>query len=109
MWHSGQTAPLAGRLDASQARRYLMWPDASEPASDDAVMAKPWRDSATFVCLPGTHTRSVANREPRASCAASRGVSITMQDSLRASPASSRPPRARRGPSERTVGQVRCL
>jgi NAD(P)-dependent dehydrogenase (short-subunit alcohol dehydrogenase family) len=49
----GNIAPPAGRLYASQVKRHLTWPDVSELASDDAVMAKLWRDSAVLVGLPG--------------------------------------------------------
>ena len=48
----GRIAPPAGRLYASQVKRRLTWPDPSELASNDAVMAKLWRDSATLVNLP---------------------------------------------------------
>jgi NAD(P)-dependent dehydrogenase (short-subunit alcohol dehydrogenase family) len=48
----GRVAPPAGRLYASQVKRRLTWPDPSELASDDAVMAKLWRDSAALVGLP---------------------------------------------------------
>jgi len=50
----GRIVPPAGRLYASQMKRRLMWPDPSELASDDAVMAKLWRDSALLVGLPTT-------------------------------------------------------
>jgi NAD(P)-dependent dehydrogenase (short-subunit alcohol dehydrogenase family) len=49
----GNIVPPAGRLYASQVKRHLTWPDISELASDDAVMAKLWRDSATMAILPG--------------------------------------------------------
>jgi NAD(P)-dependent dehydrogenase (short-subunit alcohol dehydrogenase family) len=48
----GQVVSPAGRLYASQVKRRLMWPDISELASDDVVMAKLWSDSATLVGLP---------------------------------------------------------
>ncbi len=48
----GRVAPPAGRLYASQVKRRLTWPDPSELAGDDAVMAKLWRDSAALVGLP---------------------------------------------------------
>jgi NAD(P)-dependent dehydrogenase (short-subunit alcohol dehydrogenase family) len=44
----GRIVPPAGRLYASQVKRHLTWPDISELASDDAVMAKLWRDSAAL-------------------------------------------------------------
>jgi NAD(P)-dependent dehydrogenase (short-subunit alcohol dehydrogenase family) len=47
-----RVAPPPGRLYASQVKRRLTWPDPSELASDDAVMAKLWRDSAALVGLP---------------------------------------------------------
>jgi NAD(P)-dependent dehydrogenase (short-subunit alcohol dehydrogenase family) len=47
----GNIVPPAGRLYASQVKRHLTWPDISELASDDAVMAKLWRDSAAQVGL----------------------------------------------------------
>jgi NAD(P)-dependent dehydrogenase (short-subunit alcohol dehydrogenase family) len=50
----GDIVPPEGRLYASQVKRQLTWPDISELASDDAVMSKLWRDSATLVGLPGT-------------------------------------------------------
>jgi NAD(P)-dependent dehydrogenase (short-subunit alcohol dehydrogenase family) len=48
----GRVVPPEGRLYASQVRRVLTWPAPSELASDDAVMAKLWRDSAAMVGLP---------------------------------------------------------
>jgi NAD(P)-dependent dehydrogenase (short-subunit alcohol dehydrogenase family) len=48
----GNIVPPAGRLYASHVKRHLTWPDVSELASDDAVMAKLWRDSAVLVGLP---------------------------------------------------------
>jgi NAD(P)-dependent dehydrogenase (short-subunit alcohol dehydrogenase family) len=48
----GRLVPPEGRLYASQVRRVLTWPGPSELASDDAVMAKLWRDSAAMVGLP---------------------------------------------------------
>jgi len=48
----GRITPPAGRLYASQVKRQLTWPDPSELASDDAVTAKLWRDSAALVGLP---------------------------------------------------------
>jgi NAD(P)-dependent dehydrogenase (short-subunit alcohol dehydrogenase family) len=48
----GRIVPPAGRLYASQVKRQLSWPDISEVASDDAVMAKLWRDSAAQAGLP---------------------------------------------------------
>jgi NAD(P)-dependent dehydrogenase (short-subunit alcohol dehydrogenase family) len=48
----GRIAPPPGRLYASQVKRHLTWPDISELASDDAVMASLWRDSAALVGLP---------------------------------------------------------
>ena len=48
----GRLAPPTDRLYASQVRRALTWPAPSELASDDAVMAKLWRDSAAMVGLP---------------------------------------------------------
>jgi NAD(P)-dependent dehydrogenase (short-subunit alcohol dehydrogenase family) len=47
-----QVVPPAGRLYASQVKRRLTWPDISELARDDVVVAKLWRDSATLVGLP---------------------------------------------------------
>jgi hypothetical protein len=49
-----QVVPPAGRLYASQVKRRLTWPDISELARDDVVVAKLWRDSATLVGLPET-------------------------------------------------------
>jgi NAD(P)-dependent dehydrogenase (short-subunit alcohol dehydrogenase family) len=48
----GNIVPPSGRLYASQIRRHLTWPEISELASDDAVMAKLWHDSASLVGLP---------------------------------------------------------
>jgi NAD(P)-dependent dehydrogenase (short-subunit alcohol dehydrogenase family) len=48
----GNIVPPAGRLYASQVKRHLTWPDISELASDNAIMAKLWRDSAALVGLP---------------------------------------------------------
>jgi NAD(P)-dependent dehydrogenase (short-subunit alcohol dehydrogenase family) len=48
----GRLAPPAGRLYASQVRRVLTWPEPSKLASDDAVMARLWRDSAAMAGLP---------------------------------------------------------
>jgi len=48
----GRIVPPAGRLYASQAKRRLTWPDPSELARDDTVMAKLWRDSAALAGLP---------------------------------------------------------
>ncbi|MEO8779421.1 MAG: SDR family NAD(P)-dependent oxidoreductase [Rhodanobacter sp.] len=48
----GRIAPPAGRFYASQVKRRLTWPDPSELASDDDVMARLWRDSAALVALP---------------------------------------------------------
>jgi len=48
----GRIVTPSGRLYASQIRRHLTWPDISELASDDVVMAKLWKDSATMVGLP---------------------------------------------------------
>jgi len=50
----GRIVPPAGRLYASQINRRLTWPDPSDLASDDAVMARLWRDSAVLVGLPET-------------------------------------------------------
>jgi NAD(P)-dependent dehydrogenase (short-subunit alcohol dehydrogenase family) len=50
----GRIVPPAGRFYASQVKRRLTWPDPSELARDDAVMAKLWRDSAALVGLPAT-------------------------------------------------------
>jgi NAD(P)-dependent dehydrogenase (short-subunit alcohol dehydrogenase family) len=44
--------PPEGCLYASQIRRVLTWPEPSEMASDDTVMTKLWRDSATMVGPP---------------------------------------------------------
>jgi hypothetical protein len=49
----GRIVPPAGRLYASHVKRHLTWPEISELASDDAVMAKLWRDSAALVRLTG--------------------------------------------------------
>lgn len=48
----GQIAPPAERIYASQVKRELTWPNPSELASDDAVAAKLWSDSAALVGLP---------------------------------------------------------
>jgi hypothetical protein len=48
----GRLVPPEGRLYVSQVRRVLTWPDPSELACDDAVMARLWRDSAVMVGLP---------------------------------------------------------
>jgi len=48
----GRLVPPEGRLYASQVRRVLTWPSPSELASDDAVMARLWRDSAAMVGPP---------------------------------------------------------
>jgi len=48
----GRLAPPEGRFYASQVRRVLTWPEPSELASDDVVMAKLWRDSGIMVGLP---------------------------------------------------------
>jgi NAD(P)-dependent dehydrogenase (short-subunit alcohol dehydrogenase family) len=61
----GRIAPPAGRLYASQIKRHLIWPDISELASDDAVMAKLWRDSAALVCLPGGARRGPSEPDGR--------------------------------------------
>ena len=45
-------AAPAGHFYASQVKRELTWPSPSELASDDAVMAKLWRDSAAMAGLP---------------------------------------------------------
>jgi NAD(P)-dependent dehydrogenase (short-subunit alcohol dehydrogenase family) len=47
----GHIVPPAGRFYASQFRRELTWPEPSELARDDAVMAKLWRDSAAMTGL----------------------------------------------------------
>jgi NAD(P)-dependent dehydrogenase (short-subunit alcohol dehydrogenase family) len=47
----GRLIPPEGRLYASQVRRVLTWPDPSDLARDDAVMAKLWRDSAVLAGL----------------------------------------------------------
>ena len=49
----GRIVPPPGRLYASQVKRRLTWPDPSELAQSDDVMAKLWRDSAMMVGLPG--------------------------------------------------------
>lgn len=46
-----QIAPPAGRLYASQVKRRLTWPDPAKLATDEAVKAKLWRDSAALVGL----------------------------------------------------------
>lgn len=48
----GRIVPPVGRLYASQVKRRLTWPELSELAKNDAVMAKLWRDSAALVGLP---------------------------------------------------------
>jgi NAD(P)-dependent dehydrogenase (short-subunit alcohol dehydrogenase family) len=48
----GRIVPPPGRLYASQVKRRLTWPDLSELAQRDDVMAKLWRDSAVMVGLP---------------------------------------------------------
>lgn len=48
----GRIEPPEGHLYASIVRRELTWPDPSELAQDDAVMAKLWRDSARLVGVP---------------------------------------------------------
>lgn len=48
----GRLVPPEGRLYASQVRRVLTWPAPADLASDDALMAKLWRDSAAMVGLP---------------------------------------------------------
>ena len=48
----GRIAPPTGWLYASQVKRRLTWPEPSELARDDSVMAKLWHDSATLVGLP---------------------------------------------------------
>jgi NAD(P)-dependent dehydrogenase (short-subunit alcohol dehydrogenase family) len=48
----GRLVPPPGRLYASQVKRQVTWPDPSELARDDTVMAKLWRDSAALVGLP---------------------------------------------------------
>jgi NAD(P)-dependent dehydrogenase (short-subunit alcohol dehydrogenase family) len=48
----GRIVPPTGRLYASQVKRRLTWPDISALATDDAVMARLWRDSAALVGLP---------------------------------------------------------
>ena len=50
----GRIVPPAGRFYASQVNRRLTWPDTSELARNDAVMAKLWCDSAALVGLPAT-------------------------------------------------------
>ena len=49
----GKSVPPTGRIYASQVKRHLTWPDISELASDDAVMAKLWQDSAAMVEIAG--------------------------------------------------------
>jgi NAD(P)-dependent dehydrogenase (short-subunit alcohol dehydrogenase family) len=49
----GRIVPPPGRLYACQVKRRLTWPDPSELAQSDDVMAKPWRDSAMMIGLPG--------------------------------------------------------
>jgi NAD(P)-dependent dehydrogenase (short-subunit alcohol dehydrogenase family) len=48
----GRIAPPLGHIYASVVRRQLTWPDPSELARDDVVMAKLWADSARLVGLP---------------------------------------------------------
>jgi hypothetical protein len=48
----GRIVPPPGRLYASQVKRRLTWPDPSELAQRDDIMAKLWRDSAMMVGLP---------------------------------------------------------
>jgi NAD(P)-dependent dehydrogenase (short-subunit alcohol dehydrogenase family) len=48
----GNIVPPTGRLYASHVKRQLTWPNVSELASDDTVVAKLWRDSAALVGLP---------------------------------------------------------
>ncbi len=48
----GRLVPPAGRLYASEVKRHLTWPDPSDLARDDTVMANLWRDSAELVGLP---------------------------------------------------------
>lgn len=47
----GKIVPPAGRFYASHVKRRLTWPDPSELASDAAVMAKLWQESAALVGL----------------------------------------------------------
>jgi NAD(P)-dependent dehydrogenase (short-subunit alcohol dehydrogenase family) len=56
----GRIVPPAGRLYASQINRRLTWPDPSDLARDDAVMARLWRDSAVLVGLPATEQNLIA-------------------------------------------------
>jgi NAD(P)-dependent dehydrogenase (short-subunit alcohol dehydrogenase family) len=58
----GRIVPPTGRLYASQIGRRLTWPDPSDLARDDAVMAKLWRDSAVLVGLAETEQRPSALR-----------------------------------------------
>lgn len=48
----GRIAPPRGHIYASVVRRQLTWPDPSDLARDDVVMAKLWADSARLVGLP---------------------------------------------------------
>ena len=48
----GRIAPPLGHIYASVVRRQLTWPDPSDLARDDVVMAKLWADSARLVGLP---------------------------------------------------------
>jgi NAD(P)-dependent dehydrogenase (short-subunit alcohol dehydrogenase family) len=48
----GRIVPAAGHVYASQIKRALTWPEPSELARDDTVMAKLWRDSAAMTGLP---------------------------------------------------------
>ena len=48
----GRIAPPPGHIYASVVRRQLTWPDPSDLARDDVVMAKLWADSARLVDLP---------------------------------------------------------
>jgi NAD(P)-dependent dehydrogenase (short-subunit alcohol dehydrogenase family) len=68
----GNIVPPAGRLYASQVKRHLTWPDISELASDDAVMAKLWRDSAALVGLSegDEATTRMASNSDRSTAAA---------------------------------------
>jgi hypothetical protein len=55
-WRTASGGPVV-RSDQGAGRpiqRLLTWPDPSTLASDDAVMAKLWRDSAMIVALPAT-------------------------------------------------------
>jgi NAD(P)-dependent dehydrogenase (short-subunit alcohol dehydrogenase family) len=48
----GKTQPPAGRVYAALRRGQLTWPDPSELARSDDLMAALWRDSAALVGLP---------------------------------------------------------